>query len=325
VWWRDCSWCAQDDYSGTLTRLGPGLFQARLTLYANATTREYRHQLVFRFALAGAIPVGAYRVRSYTEATPQHLAANSNRGTICIYDWAGNIIITHRSRLYFTYPDDAAVLRLLQTVYDMASTSMVVYYADDYNDLVRRWNAYDVPYWTGTNIVADIVDNLIEDWVDDSHPRAYYVAIIGDDQMIPYYRLDDPLDSESEHACGRDVHPILFNLTNSDGFFSDAKYADLDDDDWSHRPTDLAVGRIVGASPQDMQTFITSGIVGVDVSSRHFVGASWADSNFDHEYDVQDAIRDAGFDILYDGTGESYDMIDDLGAVLSLPVIVSSR
>ena len=313
VWRRDCPWCAPEDYSAAYTRLAAGRHQVRLNLYTNATLGGYRHQLVLRFDLGYSVGGGTFTVRAYTASTAEHQGSESNMGTIAVVQYPQAIIVTNRRALYEYMPGlNSDVQRLLNVLYDISSGPPwnVVYYADEYSDTVRRWNNRTITYWSTCNLVADIVDDLIEDWASDALVRPPYLCLIGDDPIVPFYRVNDPSDAEADHEFVG-VHPVLDLLTHHDGFFTDAKYADLDDDNWHRRPTDLAVGRIVGATPQDMITFIHSGVAGPDVSSRHFVGASWSEMNFDHEYEVHAPLRSFGFDILYDGTGEARDIIDD--------------
>jgi hypothetical protein len=167
----------------------------------------------------------------------------------------------------------------------------------------------DYSDWDRANTVADIVDDLIEDWVEDG--GATYLLIVGADPIVPFYRVDDPTGAEDDHLYGTGTYQVLQELVRHDGFFSDAKYADLDDRGWKHHPADLAVGRIVGAVPNDMLHFIESGRT-PKAPNCHFVGASWAEANFDEEYDVQGSLRRFGFNALYDGEGgDPIDIIDD--------------
>ena len=85
--------------------------------------------------------------------------------------------------------------------------------------------------------------------------------------------------------------------------------------DWRRRPTDLRVGRVVGFTADDMVTFIQSGLEGPDVSNQRFIAASRDGWNFDGRYDIQETIRDFGFDILYEGVGEAWDMVDNESTV----------
>jgi len=314
VWRRDCCWCDPEDYMSAMTLLSPGRFQVRLNLYPNWTTGEHRHQLVFRFALTPTSAGGRYRMEASTGATAEHQAATSNEGSINVLYYVPSLVITNRRCLFNQFRGQEAWAKLLlQTVHDMAAGTplSVVYYVDKYHDAVANWSPYAISYWSTANVVADIVDDLIEDWSDDGRAGPLYLLIVGDDPVVPYLRVNDPVGSENNHAYSG-VHPILDALTQHDGFFSDAKYADLNDRSWKHHPADLAVGRIVGAGPWDMITFINSGQAGPDVSSGHFVAATWAEFNFDHEYDVQGPIRRFGFNILYDGVGafESIDIVD---------------
>jgi len=312
VWRRDCTWGSLEDHSATMTRLDAGRYQVRLSLYRTDTFGEYRHQLVFRFGLTPTVTTGSHQPYAYTTATSQHGAATSNWGSVYVVDWTPALIVTNRQCLFDANYDDEAVVRLLHAVFDQAAGSPwgCVYYADRYSETVYNWRPGGISYWSTANVAADVVDDLIEDWADDSSSRPSYLLIVGDDPIIPYYRVNDPTNAESGSEY-HGVHYILDELTQHDGFFSDAKYADLDDSNWKHRPCDLAVGRIVGFSPDDMITFMLSGQTGPDVSNRHFVGASWAGMNFDHEYNLHDPLRDYGFNILYDGTGEPWDIIDN--------------
>ena len=57
----------------------------------------------------------------------------------------------------------------------------------------------------------------------------------------------------------------------------------------------------------DVQFWMAAGL---DGDGRYLRLSQW---NFDLRYDVQGAVRDFGFDILYDGEGEAWNMVDTNG------------
>jgi hypothetical protein len=260
--------------------------------------------VVFRFEIAPGAATGSHQVQA--EVLGSSATGSSNQATLHLMDYASALILTNRTCLFQEFTGDPGAVRsLLQTLYGLSGTR-VVYYVDDYSTDARDWDPLAVTYWNAsTNSVANVVDNLVEDWANDGSPHPTYLLLVGDDPIIPYYRVDDPIGSEQDHAY-HGVHPILDALTQHDGFFSDAKYADLDDDDWQKRPADLAVGRIVGLTPDDMLNFVQSGREGPDVGNQTFVAAS----RDGRDFGVEGTVRSFGFDILYDGQGEPWDMVD---------------
>jgi hypothetical protein len=260
---------------------------------------------VFRFRIEPDIDTDYHWMQAEID-TSIHASGSSNQVTLRLEDSGHPLILTNRTRLFQEFSGDRAAVRsLLRTLYDLVDYEYI-YYVDDYSPEARDWDPLSVTYWDdSTNQVNDVIDDLIEDWVHDTDYDVDFLLLVGDDPIIPYRRSRDPTHVEADHAYSG-THPILDELTQHDGMFTDAKYADLDDKRWTERPISLALGRIVGLTPDDMLTLVQSGDEGPDVSNRNFVAASYDGADFD----ALDEIQDFGFEVLYDGQGESWDMVE---------------
>ena len=199
------------------------------------------------------------------------------------------IIVTNRYLLYkesfgsIDYDDE--IKSLLSTLYEVAnSVGAVVYYVDHYSEEFKDWDPSNVNYdgdWSNNdlqeekslNSIAIKIDGYIEDWVSKLDPK--YLLIVGNDRIIPMYRMDDPADQQhcEEFKFGIICKGIReFPEVYKNGYyFTDMPYADLDGN-WRKGDIELSVGRIVGAivgwyqgkviTLKDMEELIRRGING---------------------------------------------------------------
>jgi len=206
------------------------------------------------------------------------------------------------------------LLSYLYKISDWREQNCIIYYVDHYDDSLKDWDQ-SVDYTKGeteANVVANKIDDLIEKWHSQTSPE--YLMIVGGDEVIPFFRLDDSnyYDTEDNHPYNSD-DPVL-NTFDENYFLSDNPYADTSGDDYDEGRIELSIGRIVGSSTQDMKDFITAGlsrpedldiaIVMHDETVDDAVGAldekassiaqsdTWTDNELEHE-------MEQGFQILY--------------------------
>lgn len=138
----------------------------------------------------------------------------------------------------------------------------------------------------GVNVVANKIDDLIEKW--HSRSSANYLMIVGGDEIIPFYRADDPTNVEDDHAYNSD-DPVLDTMDH-DYFVSDNIYADTDGKDIDKGELELMTGRIVGCSTSDMKKFIENGLKGPSTLNKVVVASLTEAAN--REWDADWAIKE---------------------------------
>ena len=133
------------------------------------------------------------------------------------------IIITSRHHLYEGSYDLGQAVTLLGTVTQAAqgptsgpagSLRAAIYYVDDYSDLARDWcnESWDPSSEDTANVATLAIDELLDDWLEDSYGNEE-VVILGDDDVIPFFRRKCPCeDTESDHP--QTSHPALELLTH---------------------------------------------------------------------------------------------------------------
>lgn len=189
---------------------------------------------------------------------------DSDSVTFNLTDNARALIVTNRQLLLERYGDavsggsSADVRTLLNHLYHVADSrnqNCVVHYVDHADDSLQQWDQnVDYTDENAANEAANRVDDLIEDWVDRTNSE--YVMIVGGDEVVPHYRLDDTYyyDTAEDSKTYSD-DPVL-RAFDENYFLSDSPYADTAGDDYDEGEAELAVGRIVGHSASAMRQFI---------------------------------------------------------------------
>ncbi|UCF91532.1 MAG: hypothetical protein JSW39_25215 [Desulfobacterales bacterium] len=268
------------------TDLAPVVLFPGITLY-------YRKEIVWRFLIpndtaaqdvvvtaeinvAGKDPVGSGTVRI--------LALGS----------VHSLIIANRQLLYEKY-NDSSVTALLQRLFTEAqgppashTPRGVIYYVERYDGRAGDWDQTAVDYTSEAtaNVVANAIDDLVEDWWEDALewrstyipgignfllPFAWptYLLIVGDDDTIPFYRYDDPSNDEGINYIGgcpsgwcvdSATNPAV-HATDEDYFLTDNPYADLGGGtDWQTGDIEMWVGRLLRESAADMLALLEEGV-----------------------------------------------------------------
>jgi len=318
---RYCTGCSSS--SATWSDEGAGRYESSMTLLP--MHRAVSHgQLVFHFAIpSGLSPdmvVPSAEVSYTYEGSPITTASGP---AIALVDYVPAIITTNRHHLYDTaHYVLADAVDLLGQVTQAAqgpasglagSQLAAIYYVDDYSTDVRDWDnlAFDATNESTANEVPDIIDRLIEDWVEDAGGDVSYLLILGDDELIPFGRRTDRCRGDDSEAAHPDdgTCPALHRVVSNDFYLTDNWYADTDHSGPAEGELELNVGRIVGDTAADMLSLFQGGLLAPSYgSSPRAVLASW--DHFDLHFaaatyaSVLLHVRDWGF-------SASDDMVDN--------------
>ena len=141
-----------------------------------------------------------------------------------------------------------------------------MYYVDRYSGLAADWDQ-NVNYQDENSIneVAEAIDGIIEEKYALLNPD--YLTIVGGDEIIPFYRLDNPDILRKEGDSGS-TDPVLeivnHNHIPTDNIYSDLGGSDLDD--WTM--PELSIGRISSATSKDMEIFIENSLRGPSINNN---------------------------------------------------------
>ncbi|MBM3190634.1 MAG: hypothetical protein FJZ90_18195, partial [Chloroflexi bacterium] len=303
---------------GALTDLavinrGGGTYAARTTLRLSGG--KYYRQVVFRFQIPAALLNRTYvRVNGAVWRAGSRVATDGPR-EVRLWRNIGAMIITNRHHLYDQYTD-AEVDELLGQLYrhsqywrrySNSDLAAVIYYVDDYSATARNWNN-TVINWASeanANTAANAIDDLIENWYEDNRDhKPGWLLIVGDDNIIPFYRRDDPANAEANHPNVWNNHPVLNAAVSRDYYFTDNRYADMDDANWQRGDIDLAAGRIVGPTAAEMTNFFLNAMDGPALDTNRAVLGTYGGRDFilpGANNDLVEALRDErGMDLKND-------------------------
>ncbi len=255
------NWVTPDD-------LGAGRYQINnVDLLWDNGDAEYNTQVIFRGtvktdAAEGTTPID---VDAFGTNWLNHLTDDT---TARIYKDPQAWIVTNRRRLYVEFVN-ADVSNLLAEVFEQAqgagyndNPTAVVLYADRYHPSLRDWDNTNVDYTTPSS--ANLMANTLDDWLDTRGVTPEYLLIVGDDNILPRYRKHDYALVCGDGPCAEIDHPTCYgeepvcnSLVAHNYFMTDNPYGDIaGGTDWQEGDLEIAVGRIVGIDPIDMQRFL---------------------------------------------------------------------
>ena len=281
-----------DDLGGGQYRVTTGL--SAVTLWPSGLPLYYRKQIVWRFNIPNDISPQDIQVTA--EVEDMVCVDPSGSGTVRIMAPGSprSLMIANRSLLYENY-NEQQVNSLLQRLYTEAqgfpashTPCGIIYYVDRHSTAAENWDNTNINYTSQAtaNVVADEIDDLIEDWHDDATKYTVisipywgkisvpvsspsFLLMVGDDDTIPFYRYDDPSNDEGIDKIGWCPHgwcvdsaanPAIL-ATDEDFFFTDNPYADLwGGSDWETGNLELHVGRLVGDTASDMLSLLAEGV-----------------------------------------------------------------
>ncbi|MCU0292557.1 MAG: hypothetical protein MUF10_11320, partial [Thermoanaerobaculaceae bacterium] len=311
---RDCTGCEWTDH--WVDDLDGGRY--RVNVHLEGDSPPFRRQVVMRFGVGSGDSVGSLRVSAEAQLT----GAGSVIGTgispeLHLVDEVSAVILTSRHHLYEGSYDLAQATTLLGTVTQAAqgpprgpagSLTAAVYFVDDYSELARDWcnESWDPSSEDTANVVTRAIDELLDDWLEDSDGNEE-VVILGDDDVIPFFRRTCPCEGE-ESGHTDTSHPALNLLTANDYIGTDNHYGDTNHDGWDHGRLELNVGRIIGDSPIQMQNLFENGLAGPSPGPDPravLASCDGPDLDFTGDEGVLDHIRAWGY-------SAASDMVDNL-------------
>jgi len=126
-------------------------------------------------------------------------------------------------------------------------------YAEDHNGVVldARQDAYDDDYDYFDETGRDMMDNTI-DWLVSKLPavKLKYIAIIGDDAVLPFYRYPDPMSNdESRYLSGNDHNVETVKDTHGNFIMTDVPYSTKTGETPQAPLSDYALGRVFAPQP----------------------------------------------------------------------------
>jgi hypothetical protein len=236
------------------TYLGGGQYRVTTSLVKTCPWWfcSYHKQVVWRFRIPNSLTAQTLNLQSRVTHPGYWVLNSTSAANLRLVTTSEALIVTNRTQLYENHSAWEAT-SLLAQVYNVAQGSPyndqplgVVYNADLYDADIATWDNTAVNYTSETtaNAVADEVDDLIEDWVEDGtwtwsyhywfsttvsidlYP--YYLLLVGDDDVLPFYRYNDPSNDEGINKiswCAHgwctdsDTNPAI-HATDEDYFFT---------------------------------------------------------------------------------------------------------
>ncbi len=227
------------------------------------------------------------------------------------------------------------VNQLWQTLYKIASERRaVVYHIDKYdrdddgdaaNNITIDWfddrqhlanndggghYHYDVTTTTNDeeatiNQVATKIKGLLNDFITQSGGvgNGRYVAILGGDAIIPFYRVFDPSNTVSKYEWAHDATAVTETDADNNYLFSDIYFRDFNGIDWGEGTVEnIFIGRVLGTNAQNIERLL--------ISSNDETSTS--DNVIKLENNHRDCLLD-NYDTL--STDNGYTVIDDIDGV----------
>jgi hypothetical protein len=181
------------------------------------------------------------------------------------------LILVNREQLVSLYGSTEAdrIMNKLGQLANHRSVQGAVIQLEDHADVATAYDAWEkhLTDFTYANDVGDAIHDLIDQQVV-AHPEIRYIVIVGDDRIIPFYRVHDRTGSsrihpESHYSRVND-HTTVGAALKSDMILTDNFYADKDRQSWrgfhAYAP-DLATGRLIETPDEivsQIDAFLTS-------------------------------------------------------------------
>jgi CSLREA domain-containing protein len=302
--------------------LGSGRYEAVVDIPESTSSRAST-LVCFRFGIESTATAGSVRPTVELLYGPDEpVIASDEAPRVRLVTHAPVVFLTSRHHLYdaahgYDLLGSALLLDMLTTLaqnpYRATRGTLpgVIFYVDDYSPLAAAWDhlTFNATSESTANEAAWEIDALLDDWAEDAgEGMPSYVVLVGDDDVIPFFRKTDPQTGDSTESAHTSTDAALGPVVNNDFFLTDNPYGDTDGSDWNHGRLELTVGRLVGDTALDLMTFLQNGLEGPALgSSPRAVMASWDGFDlrlFGFGNDPLEYVQDWGF-----GAGDG--MIDN--------------
>lgn len=245
--------------------LGDGKYNITTALSRLSFRTMYYKEIVWRFQIPESLL--PQTLQPIVNVTWEDKIVATDTVKLRIVDWANTIAVTNRERLFDESNDSYGhdVVDLLEETYKILDDKNgELFYIDCYN---INWNSNDSDE-ISANLIVEQIDNKVEEWymqLTKSYLKPKYLVIIGDDEIVPFYRMDDNNFSPCWlGTCEKDGwgsgsdKGYPWTIYHNNYFLSDNIYADIGGGNvsWENGDLELAMGRIVGKDPNDMQNFL---------------------------------------------------------------------
>jgi hypothetical protein len=254
----------------------------------------------------------------------------------------GKIILTNRLAMYRKFAKNAnntlngdgasKVNQLWETMNKIAGDKEgVIYYVDKYDQGVFDPNDNPTLTWLNDrnslpydndpktnkeedqiNKVSSLIRTMIMSFIDKSGGigSGRYVAIVGDDSIIPSYRVWDPTKTVFDNKGSHNVTAVTQTDANNNYLLTDIIYNYDGKLRQEGQLKDIFVGRIVGKNPNDMAKFLMSSNHTKSNSSNVIKLENW---KRDGELDsYEDNSTQYGYTVIRDIEGKSIDYMPTL-------------
>jgi hypothetical protein len=287
---------------------------------------DWSGQIVFRFDI-NQVPAEPVVDLSAQARFPGVQPERDATGALRVCGHVEALIVTNRARLYDVYPD-SEVRSLLARLYELAEGEGAgepigaVFYVDRDNPTVAGWDNWQVDYSSeeAANTVANAIDERIAGWATQAYAPSY-LLVVGDDDIVPFYRQESFGDEAAYPAVGNDYGPL--NDVVANGYYlTDDVYADLDGG-WERGDVELATGRISGGSVTDMLTSLENSRRGPSPDSGRAVVTSVTSPGSGGSDVVRDAILDGPDNDLVDALRDEWGV--DVRNDVENPVTIETR
>jgi len=276
--------------------LGGGQYQITgLELEKRGSDSKYQMQIVFRSNVKAGAAAGRTTI-NVVAMGPNWLNALEYNAYASIRTNPRAWIVTNRTQLFDDY-DNGEVRSLLDKTFEIAqggpeynnAPGAVVLYADRYVPALKTWDNTTVNYSSKSK--ANEVATAFDQWLDGWAHYPNYLVILGDDNIIPFYRQYDETGGEGEEGSVWNNDPVLMDLVSNNYFFTDNPYGDVGGGvDWERGNLEIAVGRIVGASAADMEKGLRNGVLAPNPQSGRVIIASGTDMDWNLPGAQNDAV-----------------------------------
>jgi hypothetical protein len=189
--------------------------------------------------------------------------------------------------------------------------------------LYGEWDL-DPTNQTKANNIANAIRNYVKDLVNNTYTNCEYLVIVGDDRMVPFFRIQDATPnsySENDYTGGSDCSTTVGSALCQNYYLTDNNYGDLghfENGEWKEYETtsagshymalpDLAIGRLIETPDQIATTidvFITldgqitlDSLTSADIFTSGYTflndSAETIDSKYGSQYVVDHLLGDS--------------------------------